>query len=526
MYAPLLLRFAAETGIEEGAIRDAESPGDYYLSHTLTAGDLRVLDEETVTALQERFGPAFHLEIGIEGAAPLLAVDHSSRAAGWQKSLQKVKEREPQLALQLLLTIDKGVLLRHMGLAGDSRRRILIFFFRAYLLRLLNGSLQDVERYLFPQPFQRTVILLDDAPFFFQGSLLTVSGTKGAERVVEEQGPIGSRLRERLQQYYATREESLHWNGFDLQRLTPVHFVGRWEGDEDDEIAGALVRQLLHLCILYTANRVSLNDGSYQAVYASPDNITTLSLLDAGDLACRASLLGRLAIWPYSGRGTDRLTFFQNIVARSLVEENPEQNFRAFVRQLGQLLNDARWHNRVFLAGKIDAHFDQVERIADYAAETAAGIAGQLNSMTRGLVEGFLGAVGVIVLTLLGATLNDKSGGLLIRLGMWAYILHLFFFQMAYRLGSIWHSQQLIERDAGERYSSYAAQIGQKRVKQLWQPLARRRAQFRQWFRITVAVYIVVIVVLAALSFYAPAQIAALQATPTPTPAATPAPTP
>lgn len=524
MYTEPLLRFAAQTGIGDAAVREAESPRSYYLHHRLKVADLLPLDVETVATLQERFGRSFHLEIGIENALPEIEVDHNS-PNNWRSRLDQLKERAPELTLQLILEIEKDTLLRQLTLDHDQPAHLLIFFFHEHFLSLLGGRLEDVEYYLFPEPFQHTAILLDDAPFLFHGPLLTLTGPDRFGTAVAESAQLGSRVRTRLEHYYSARGETLNWIGFHLESLTPLHFVGSWEGAEENEFSSIITRRLLEVCVLYTANRVGVNQEVYHAVYASTDNVTTLALAGDIDLDCRISVLHRLAIWPYSGHESDRLTFFQNIVARNLSDDNPQENYRAFIGRLRQLLNDARWHNRVFLESRIDVHFQQIEAIADYASETANEIAGQLDTMTRGLVEGLLGAVAVIVLTLLGAAIDDKSGGLLVTLGMWAYIIHLLLFQMLYRLGSIRHSHHLVEQDAADRYGAYAEQIGQKRVEELWQPLQRRFAQFQLWFRITVAVYIGVIILLATLSLYAPPRIAALQATPTPTSLPTSTPT-
>jgi hypothetical protein len=241
------------------------------------------------------------------------------------------------------------------------------------------------------------------------------------------------------------------------------------------------------------------------------------------------SLLPRLALWPYGGRETDRLSIFQNVVARELESDDPKEDYRRFAHQLRHLLYEARWHHRVFLDGQIDKHFEQVQKAVGYVTEVAKEVSQALDSVTKTLTDALLATIGVIVLTLLASLVKNETQGIIFKIGMRAYAIYLLLFQGFYRMGSIGHSYFLLRRETDERLATYARRLGKERTDAVAFPLTRRKDQFLFWFWLTIIVYLAIIVLIWGLGDSLPpylTQLGVLSPTATPAPMSPPTATP
>jgi hypothetical protein len=495
MHAKILFQFCQKIGIQAAIVKEAEALREYHLVVDVPAGDLKRISITDLEALTATLGDAFTLWIGISDGPPLLEIRQGAETTDLPQALRHIGQRDDAFKLRFALEIDKTAIIRQYQLLGNPHHA-LFYLFNENLIRFLRSPLPRLDDTLFVARCQPTVIVVSDASFHCAGRFLMIVGVDGVERVRAALSPIHRNLRSRVDKYHTTAFDSLSWVGFRLKHLTPLHFLCQRIDGEANGLDSILADHLLHLCILYTANRSSYDDSYFQAFYASSERTTTLTLEAGITVPDGDSLLPRLALWPYSGRETDRLTIFQNVVARELESDDSGENYRSFACQLRHLLDEARWHHRVFLDGQIDQHFEQVQKVVGYVTEVAKEVSQALESVTKTLTDALLATVGVIVLTLLASLVKNETQGVIFKIGMWAYAIYLLLFQGFYRMGSIGHSYVLLRRETDERLATYARKLGKGRVDALASPLTRRTGQFLFWFWLTIAIYLVIIVLI------------------------------
>lgn len=528
MQAETLIQFCEKIGIETAVVKEGEALREYHLVRDGPARDLKRISTTDLKGLVETFGEAISLWIGIPDGPPLLEIRQGIAATDLIQALRHIGQQHDTLELRFDLSLDKTAILTQYQLYGDQCHA-LFYLFKENLVTLLRSPLPRLDDTFFVAGYQPTVIVVSDASLHYAGPFLMIVGVDGVERIRATPPPAHQNLRSRVDKYHTTAFDSLSWVGFQLKHLTPLHFLCQKIDGETDGLDSILADHLLHLCILYTANRSSYDDGHFQAYYASSERTTTLTLEAGVTIPDGGALLPRLALWPYSGRETDRLTIFQNVVARELESDDPTENYRTFVRQMRHLLGEARWHHRVFLDGQIDQHFEQVQKAVGYVTEVAKEVSQALESVTKTLTDALLATVGVIVLTLLASLVKNETQGIIFKIGMRAYAIYLLVFQVSYRMGSIGHSYVLLRRETDERLATYARRLGKERVDALASPLTRRKGQFLSWFWLTIVVYLVIIVLIWTLGDSLPRyliQLGVVSPTATPAPMLSPIATP
>ena len=506
MEAKALVEFCQEIGIEPDRVKKAETPEEYHLSVDLPAWNLKRLSLIDLELFAGGIGDALSLSVGIP-SAPMLEIRAGRATTDLDRSLRHIAKVDDSLELPFTLDLDKAKLLKKHQLFSDSFHA-LFYLFSANLAKFLQSSVLTLDDLLFTSRYQPTAIAVSDANPHYTGPFLTIAGVDGATQLPTTEAPIPSTLRSRVDKYHDSALNSFSWLGFQLKHVTPLHFVCQRMRGEPDDLDLILWEHTLRLSILYTANRSTYDGSRFQAVYTSPRGAPTLALGANVALPDRRALLLRLALWPHGGRETDRLAIFQNVVARTLEADDPEGNSHQFVGQLQHLLSEARWHHRVFLDDHIHEHTKQVQKVTSYVAQKAKEVSQACESVTKTFADALLATVGVVILTLLAALFKSEIPDAIFQIGLWACAAYLLLFHGCYRMGSIWHSYNLLRRETDERLTIYAEELGRRRTEALARPYTRRKRQFSVWVRITIAVYVVIIALIGLLGAVLPSYLA------------------
>lgn len=528
-----LIQVCEEIGIDIQTVKQAESLYRFELSENVLTRDIKQLSAATLVSLSESFNNGLTLRID-DGRdnPPLLKIDIGQLIEEEiRTALDNINRYDDNLKLRITLSINKTSLISQLHFDKDNLNYIL-YLFKDNLLAFLGSPLPELDKHLFTNRYQPSIIIVvSDDDVYYEGSLLTITSLINADQRMKTISKINAHLRDRIDRYRAIASNNLSWSGFRFEHLTPVHFLCQRKAGIATNIDVIIADHLIHLCVLFTANRSSIEDDHFQATFASSDNTSVLKLTTEHGTNIDPRLLSRVAIWPISGKETDRLTIFQTIVARESESDNPEKNYTNFVLHLQHLLNESRWHHRVFLNGEINKHFGQIETVTNYVYGVTNEVSKAIDSVTKSFVDTLLATVGVIVLTLLASLVKNETQGVIFRIGMQSYAVYLLLFQGFYRLGSICHSYVLLQQETGRRIDTYTRKLGRKKIETLISPLSRRKEQFQIWFWVTVALYVMVIIAVFILSYELPQylqQIGIVNPTPVPTPlpTVTPVPTP
>lgn len=508
MHASVLLKFCQLIGIQAQEAKARETPGRFVLSTSVPVRRLRPLRQSHVQDMINAFGPALLLTIGADDAQPLVDV----RNGASDSALQQLSGLPDGLELVTHIEIDKQCLLRQIAPDLSQYYTGLFYLFLDNVDKFLKASLPDLDQKLFADVHTPTVILVSDADVECRGSLLTVVGASRVERLESILAPPSARLKQRVDTFRQIASDSLNWAGFRLERLTPCHFICKCTEVEEPATAlpDILANRLLQLAVLYTANRSSIDGQQITALYASSEQSTAITFLDTTLEEGHYESVLKLIAWLQAADGTDKLTILQNVIGREIQEDDPTDNFRAFVGRLSSVLRETRWQYRVYLDGKITKHFEQLQLLSSYVTEIAREISQKLDSMTKGFVDTLLASVGVVILTLLASLVENKAEGVIFRVGMWTYAGYLLLFQVFYRMGHLLHSYSLVVEESDQRVLPFRGALGGKKVAELTTILDKCKRQFKRMYWITIALYVLVILVISVSGSLLPSVISQL----------------
>jgi hypothetical protein len=517
-----ILSFCAKLGLEREDVINAETPFDYKLTSDLPGSDVAVVEPKDYQELIRIFADAVSLTIGRPDVAPLLEI-RNGQIGDLYGAVSNLRRLGTKVQLQVDLKIDKAILLAQHGLDASGVFGLL-FLFGENLVRLLRAPLRTLDKNLFLDEHTPTFVVVLDASIRCCGPLLTITGLDSLEELRERLSAPTGKLLNRLERYREARANSLNWIDVDLHRLTPLHLMLDSCTGTVDDIEPLLRFQVLRLCVLYTANRCVRNGDDFLAYFANSERSATVALQSVSSDPPDRNLLAKFAIWPYAGQEADRVEFLQNAFARELDKEGGEENLNTLIKELGRLLDEARWHYRVFVDAEIDKHFERVRDFSKYIGEVHKEVSASLNAVTKNLVDTLLATVGIVVLTLLAALVDNKTQGSIFTVAMRGYAVYLVLFQVVYRLGSIWHSYQLENLQLAEYNAEYSRLLTKRQFEAAIRPLERRKRQFVKWFWGTVGIYLVVAAAIWVLAGSLPPRLvqAGVWSTPTATPTIAP----
>ncbi len=268
MQATVLVGFCRKIGVEAADFK--ESRTECNLVRDMQAGMLKVLTEQDIAELVRTFGEACSLRIGIQDGPASLDIQRGALATDLTKAVQRIAQCDDTLELRLELSIDKTAILRQVGLA-DIPCYPSLYIFKDNLDRVLELTLPWLDENLFESSSQPTVIVVADAELYYSGLFLTIIGLKAVEQFKATIKPVHPDLKARVDQYHETARESLNWARYELKRLTPLHLLCQRTTEPDNKLDSLLAEHLLHLCILYTANRSTFDGLKFDATYAGSE---------------------------------------------------------------------------------------------------------------------------------------------------------------------------------------------------------------------------------------------------------------
>ncbi|MDY7079061.1 MAG: hypothetical protein SXV54_19270 [Chloroflexota bacterium] len=495
-------------------MKKRETPEWVMLLTTVPVRRLKAVTVNHIQGMIDAFGTALGLTVGTE-AQPLVEIQQGIPNEDIAIALEKFQSLPDDLGLSVHIKIDKQHILAQI-IPYPNQYNVLFYLFLDNVKDLLNASLPKLDQRLFTDVHTPTVILVSDAEVECCGALLTVISASKVECLESILAPPSARLKQRVDirvdMFRQVASDSLNWVGFHLDHITPCHFICKCTQVEEPAaaLANILVNRLLQLTVVYTANRSSIDGQQITALYASSEQSTAITLLDTTLETGLHENLVKLIAWLQTAGGTDKLTIFQNVIAREIPEDGPTDNFRAFVGRLSSLLRETRWQYRVYLDGKINKHFEQLQSVSSYITEIAREISQKLDSMTKGFVDTLLASVGVVILTLLASLVENKTEGVIFRVGMWTYAVYLLLFQVFYRMGHLFYSYSLVVEESDQRILPFRVALGGKKVTELTTILEKCKKQFKRMYWITIALYILVILVISASGSLLPSVISQL----------------
>jgi len=518
MLVDTLQQFCATIQIETERIRQADTLFGYGLTIDLPGSRIKRTTAADYEALVRAFGGALSLAISIN-ETDIIGIEQGQATYEIADGLREIQALPEDASLQLSLQIDKARIVESLQLKRDDYH-VLFYFFEERLITLLHANLVQLDDELFKGDYQPTVVVVSEINYHFAGRLLTIVGERHVGDVHAQLSLKHKRTRDDIDRFRTLKTEYLNWSNFSFEHITPIHFLGHWRTGTSEAISSKLTQHLVHLLIIYTANRSNYGNSSFQCAYSNTERTVLLRLGDQEFKHNLTPILPRLMLWISGGKDNDRLTIFQSVVARELNEAEPTNNYNYFVTRQDQIFDDARWHHRVFINGKIGKHFEEFQKVADYMAQTSKQVSEAIETTTKGLTETLLATIGAILASFLAALVENKTQGVIFLISMRVFAGYLAFVAI-YRMISIRQGYNLLKKESATRATIYSEVLGVHRVNPLLESLNQRKVLFENWFAVTVVVYCLLVLLIWRLSTYVPQELVNEGIIPPPTATAT-----
>lgn len=478
-------------GLPREYVTERDVKEEYRATGSFSLDVLQHISADRLDILGDTFGSAISLRVPSNDLCPDLISEGTTHndADSWIERLKN------DSSLNLELVIRKGPLQQGIGF-DSSIAQVRLYFFDWGLQEALSKGICSLDGGLFEDPEERHLLIVTDNSIHLSGPLLAVAGQEYLSDIRELWDGTGERNRQRLQLYRSARDH-INWLNFNLNHVTPLHFLCTDRLSESDgfteSVQQILCSHLFQLGILYTANRSEqVNGGTFRSTYESSERTATLHVESECKEYPDAEHLVRFVRWPFGGEHSDRLMILQNVIARSLRGRDEHEAVMSLSNQLADVLREAQWHFRTFIDDRIDQHFDRVERATTFANNVAREIEQRISSMTKGLTDALLGAIGVVLGALLGTLVEGGTDDRLLKYGMIAYSVYLVGFHGLYRMWSVYDGFRILEQDTENRKAEFETQLSGSRYENIVGVLDRRVDQFKRWFCITVVLYAIV----------------------------------
>ncbi len=521
-HAQALTAFCSALGIAEEEMKRREMPDRLEIANVVRVCDVRRLAPHTVCALARVFGPSLSVQIGVDDLRPLVDVEGGIDRTDWDQLAASLSGLSDGLDLQVRVRVEKERILEQMPLPPCNRR---LYLFLDNLVKLLKAPLPRLDEVLFTDAYTPTLIVVCDSDVHCTGPLLTVASCAEGKLSAGACCAGVPELANQIAWLLELRSQTLNWVGFRLEHVTPLHLLCDSPGSSADPVRCALANRFLESLLAYTANRTEVNGQALRAVYSGSDRSVAMVASEVSLTPEVSDHLRALLRWLPGPGGADKLMMLQSVIAREVTTDDPAVAFANLVERFPRLLAEVRWHYRVFMDGKIDKHFEQVQVASSQITQAAKEIGQLIEAVTKGCVDTFLTSVGVIILTFVAAMLDEKTPGMVLRAGMWAYATYLVLFPLLYRMYDLRTAYALAVKEAESSLNVSRMALGPDRVKEMTGPLDKRCAHFGRMYWVTIILYVVVALAVYAGGAFLPKSLSEMRAA-MPVPAADVTPTP
>ena len=404
------------------------------------------------------------------GSPELLTLDSSLTGTGMDTFLTNAAGAQ----IILDLTLDKPALIEaylNKGTQIPAGIRPALVLDPQALENLFSQTLQEIETWWNPQQPARLVILAPEWAHTLNGRYLAVAGGDPVSQWAQVAAvPLSPPQRTPAEVYKACRNNTW-WQDEWLQHLTPLHLVVQGDVPADDPVAKALRTQLADLCLLFTADRserrqsppdglewIALFQGAGEKIEIEPVPANALT----GEQAAGAAALADVVAWAYGeGLISDRLSFFQNTVARALQGTPPAAGLGQLLQRAKGILDHIGPDWKMFVDGKLSAFDSQIRALEDEVATTVQSFSAQIAAMIKSLSDTVLAALAVLLGAFIAGLIKEELKPEILAVSLTAYLSYLLAFPLIYNMTERRQSYRSLVRQFEDRRGRFGTRLSE-----------------------------------------------------------------
>lgn len=396
---------------------------------------------------------------------------------------------------------------RHLQVfqAENDYCKIFLYLFHEALENFLRRSLMQLEIELWKnEKARKVIILVPSCDILLNGPYLSILGGEHGKNWHDGLNQEMPNI-EHIQNMYNKCREHLNWQGIELQYLTPLHFYIKGEVFDGNVISRLVWNHLAKLIVLYTADRTIVRPNErWIATYAGAKRSVDLELVDLAELSedeisQGVETLSRIVNWAYDFHSVyDRLPLMQISIIEALQIAEKLEAYKLLIRKAKYIESEVQWQWKIFAEGKIQDYVEQVRTLEEYITKLVQAFADQVSSIISRLTETMFGAVAVFLAS--SALFRTNSNLKIFELGMYTYAAYILIFPLTYNMAYQWLRYQSLCKNFNFRYNQFKEHLHSEKVEKiLGLQVEDSKKNFVIWFWLTIAIYILVVI----LAFWA-----------------------
>ena len=342
--------FIKTVGINEDILENKDtSRPKFEVNELINVNDTMNLYVFNLEYLKQTFPGCVSVELYFQADAngnfPIINMNNNSDGDTLIQNLGAIANQDDNSTFRFILRIDKDKLGEQI-LGENTGYRHILFLFEKSLSKFLKNPVPSLDKDLFVDNKYSVIVALQ-GDILHQGSYLAIVSYSNIKRFNEMNLPAEVD-QAHADMYRKMRRKKISWNNFNLNIITPLHFICECIDEKRGEIVDALTTKLFHTCILYTANLSSYDRETEKltSIYCGPSQEMSISLDNISDSTFERETLEWMADWVYyrdekqfdkggasydfSYRNTERLVIFQTMVARNIADESMNESSRFF----------------------------------------------------------------------------------------------------------------------------------------------------------------------------------------------------
>lgn len=420
-----LVALCAAVGIDRDELARGEAAGHISGTYHTTGRRLAELTTTLVDNAIAVYGDALRFAVAVGDFVELELSGGSYDAGRLADLLQRVKAGD-RYKIELRLNTARLAELCAAKEANADAVNITVVVFQQTLISILERSLHEVEKVLWPEPDRRAVVLVGDQDANVQGPALTIIGGGNAIDAT----PIGLDpdlvLKSRKR-----RPERIPWDSSIRTALTPWH-LHRTNGSADADLLAAVDGRFCDLFILFTCNAATRDQhGAATAAYRTDKLSVAVPLGARGplflDLTLAHSALALLE-WCYGADDypglnwtAERLPFLQLHFARVLGNTDGSMRRQTLINGLVDCKEAVKWQWRAFVDGRVETYLDSVREVEDAVIAAVDSYDERSRALFEDVNKAMLAAVATVVGAFIASTLRGTFNEMLFVIGMYVY---------------------------------------------------------------------------------------------------------
>jgi len=504
--------FGAALGIDQSVWPAEESLAELTYDALVGADRAAALPLQTLRELATAYGDGLACRFLLDEQtvltlSPTLAADDLARFHAAIEGIPLVR---------LALRLDKEILARTWVGVAPPYCRVLPYLYSQRLAHVLRRPPDQLGKELWgADKVRKVVFIVPDRAIHLNGDYLAIVGG-GSAAAWSAAIPAVAPDADRVAHMRATCDELLTWHGLSLAGLTPLHLAVAGTSAPDDDIAAALWTHLTNLAVLYLANRTTEGNGVPPvATFNGSKKSIDMVLGDPADrgsdaLQDGATHLIRLVEWVYdphwsSSRSADRLSLVQTGVVQALQAVGRADRYARLLEIAPSLVADAQWLWQSFIEERIDDYLTQVRDLEDYVDKTVQGVTDQTSALVKSVSDTALSAVAALLGSFVAALVNPSLRRPIFTFGMILYAVYVVLFPLLYNM---WTQRQTFKNalaDFALRRARFEDRLTPDKVGQIvGERIVHNERRFNRTFRVTVAAYVVVVILALVAAFVLP----------------------